>query len=81
MLCGVLCFKLTKLFSICDFSEAKDSGKVLIIIVYYYYKFYYAFNAFNKLKLTRENFIKIINKPLSGWLVYQTIVPKDKRLS
>ena len=38
--CGILLgFELTKLLNICDFSSAKDSGKVLItiIIIYYYY--------------------------------------------
>ena len=36
MLCGILLgLKLTKLFSICNLSGAKDSGKVLIIIIHY----------------------------------------------
>lgn len=40
MLYGIFfAFKLRKLFSICDFSRAKDSGKVLNIIICYFYNF------------------------------------------
>ena len=34
-------FNLTKLFSICNFSGGKDSGKVVIIVLYYYFYNYY----------------------------------------
>lgn len=34
-------FNLTKLFSICNFSPGKDSGKVVIIVLYYYFYSYY----------------------------------------
>ena len=42
MWCGIfLGLKLTKLFGICNFSGAKDSGKVLIIMIYYFYIFFF----------------------------------------
>ena len=33
--------QIDKLFSICDFLGAKNSGKLLIIIIYYFYNNYY----------------------------------------